>query len=670
MSAEPVLCFGLFELLVLLAGGGLMGTPPGDRDPALLKCPPAQCVYYTEWAERAAGVAGGPGIDGLTAEPEVREFARKLQEAIVQQIETSTANGDEREKVVGKTLPRLMASLIHRPGCLYVSYDAEAAENPAEKGVFPQFDAIFAGVRATLIVNAGEGADDVAAKIQQIVELFPAEIQKKNLDHQTFPDLPPGISLTLHRDGKYFILGFGNGTIDAAVTALKGETKGLAAEERFSTAMSRVAISRTSGVSWLDVKRLIEVASHVASQQGADVATMAASLGLDKLDSIASVTGVVDGQIRTRTFATTGGSTRGLLVLGAGRGMKAADFEHVPADADFVTALSVDPARLLETAQQLAAVGGENSRAQLDQIIKDVELQIDATFEGQIFPGFGNVLVLHDSPSAGGLFVTSLVGSLEVVDRNKAYLAYTGALDYLQGQLEDSDSSGGQRSSLKKERYLDETMWYVNVVGQNDFIFAPAFCMTESRLYITPHPQAMKSHLRFLKEKQPTFASKVGTEVPLNEGELIFAAHADTKSLVRYLYSIVPYVGQSILGELQRRGFKMDVYAIPSAPSVLPYLKNAFSTVVRTRDGLLMESQSAIPAPGGATSLTIVPPLLSLFAFRMPRLGALGEDKLELDAVLDAPFRLDTDTNSPQSRPRAAGAGHARETRRVTGAAP
>jgi hypothetical protein len=154
---------------------------------------------------------------------------------------------------------------------------------------------------------------------------------------------------------------------------------------------------------------------------------------------------------------------------------------------------------------------------------------------------------------------------------------------------------------------MDETIWYVNVVGSSDFFFAPSFCMTENRLLMAVHPQALKAHLRFLKSKQPTFAAKLGKEIPLNEGELFFVSYADTKALVRYIYSIVPYMGQSMLSGMQEAGINFDVYSIPSASAILPYLQNAFSTAVRTREGLLLESQSPLPIPGISSLLPLFP---------------------------------------------------------------
>ena len=66
---------------------------------------------------------------------------------------------------------------------------------------------------------------------------------------------------------------------------------------------------------------------------------------------------------------------------------------------------------------------------------------------------------------------------------------------------------------LKKAKFLDETIWYINTVGDDDVPFAPSFCMTKTRLFVAAHPQALKAHLRFEKGNESNFAAKLGKEI-------------------------------------------------------------------------------------------------------------------------------------------------------------
>ena len=76
MAVESGMSF-MGMLLVLLTGGGMgpmLGLPPGPRDEALLRCPPAQSLVYVEWAQRGNGIAGAPGLEGLLGDHEIQEF--------------------------------------------------------------------------------------------------------------------------------------------------------------------------------------------------------------------------------------------------------------------------------------------------------------------------------------------------------------------------------------------------------------------------------------------------------------------------------------------------------------------------------------------------------------------------------------------------------------------
>ena len=211
-------------------------------------------------------------------------------------------------------VPPLLFALADRPGCLYVTFDPAAVKAADAPDGFPGIRArVAAGLRVALVINCGDKTEEIAKHVKALIATFPPETRTENIDHQKIPGLPPQLSLTLHRHEKYLILGLGEGTIDAAVKGLKGEARSLAGEERFNQAMKRVQIERTAGVSWFDVRRALEAAAESAGAGGDAIKAIAATLNLNAVESIASATGVVDGQLRSRRFIATGGSTEGIL---------------------------------------------------------------------------------------------------------------------------------------------------------------------------------------------------------------------------------------------------------------------------------------------------------------------------------------------------------------------
>ena len=66
---------GLWKLLFwIFAGSGLVGLPPGERDPALLNAAAPESVLYFEWAARGPGQPGATGIEGFAADPEILQL--------------------------------------------------------------------------------------------------------------------------------------------------------------------------------------------------------------------------------------------------------------------------------------------------------------------------------------------------------------------------------------------------------------------------------------------------------------------------------------------------------------------------------------------------------------------------------------------------------------------
>jgi hypothetical protein len=600
-----------------LSGGGLMGLPPAERDAAFLKTAPADSLLYSEWAARSTGKVGEPGIDGLMADPEIRAFYKAVDKAILTAIERETASGSPEEQILGKSVPPLVKSMLMCPGCIYVHFDQQAAVKAVEN-LQPVFGpaAAFLGMQGALIINGGDDADAIAKHIIELQQLLPPEMRSKDLKKQVFPLPLPGVKLMLHRHEKYFVLAFGEGELDKAIAGLSGKSKGgLAANPRFAAAVKLVAMERTGEVSWLDVKGIVKTVTEALGPQGEMVTGIAKMIGADSIDSIVASTGVVDGQIRSKSFMTTGGKTEGILALAAGRAIKPADLALIPADADLVMAFSLNTEKVYDTVRAIVGQSDPSGEAAklFDGTILQLEKEFDMNLKDDVFPSFGDVWTFHNSPSAGGVFVTSLVASLEVKDAKKANATFTQLMKVFKESLPGDFGNGRRRGVyLEEAKFMGTTIYYVNTVGDDDVPVAPAFCVTDKQLLAAPHPQALKAHLRYLQTKQPGFDTRIGKLIPKPDGDLLAVSFIESKTAVRYLYAIVPYIGQIIMSEIQREEIDIDIFAIPSARAILPYTDNAFSMTVRTKDGIYSESQSILPIPGASTLLMQLPSMVPL----------------------------------------------------------
>ncbi|MDA1013888.1 MAG: hypothetical protein O3A00_05465 [Planctomycetota bacterium] len=626
---------GVFEVfsVVFLGGmfssGGLLGMPPGERDATLVRCVGEEAIIYVEWAARTAGKPNGKGIDGLAADPEVQAFVADVKRAILTAVQKESGDSnDPVERTLAEALPPIVLSIINRPGCLSVSYDASKVKLDPEVG--PNPIAFIAGLQVTIVINAGDSADEVAKNAQKILQFLPAELRTENMQKQRLPIPLPGGNLMIHRHENYFIVGFGDGAIDNAIAGIKHERKGLTANKRFNDAFNAVKLDRLSTVSWLDVKGVLQRVTTILGDQGKMVSHISKAVGADAIESIVSVVGVTDGQVDSRAFVTTGGSLRGILALAAGRAIKNEDLTHIPIDSDLVIAFTLNLPKVLEAVQQVLQDIEPASAQFFELMLAAAEAELGLSLKDDVFAALGDVWTIYDSPSAGGVLVTSLVAGVEVKNAEKAYRVLSQLMRVLKASLPgDRGGRRGRGVFLGEHKFEDRTIYYINTVG-DDIPFAPAFCVTNTHLLMALTPQNLKSHLRYVAgEPKTSFTDRMQVEVP--DGDVLKFAYIESKTAIRYLYSFMPYVGQLIFSQIQREGGEIDIFSLPSARAILPYMSDSTARVIRTKTGLRIDQSGPLPiGPGSVVVLNV--PVFFFLSVSDRRMQIQQIEKLENDA--------------------------------------
>lgn len=577
--------------LLMLMGAGPFGMPPGERDAALLNCPPENTLMYLEWATRGEGAVGAEGIEGLIADPEVVEFLTDVEKAILEAINSEMNNAPNEARIVFNELPELLKTLFKNAGCLYL-YPGPAPN----EDVPPSPEQIAARFRAALILSAAESdPDDTEERLLKLLKTIPNIEAPESLDKFRVP-LPPeagDIRITLHREGDYFIVAYGEGTLDTAITGLKGTSNGLRDTEAFQSAMKKVELERTGMLSWLDIENSLKLGVELAGEyQGPMVMNIAQMVGADKLGHAAASVGLKDGQVYQKSYVSTQGSTKGILALAAGRGITEADLAHIPGDSDLVIAFSMDLEKVYEEVRAIIQVAAPDVLDMVDQGEKELEQALNITV-GDLLAAFGDVRTIHNSPSAGGMYLTSVVANLEVKDPEKAKKVFGALMKLLEAQLPGEMSTGRWRRSitLEKDEFMGTEMYFINTVG-DDMPLAPTFCLTKSHVHIAMHPQTLKSHVR-AQQLMASGELKSFNTVPLGDnGDVIAMSYVDATKAIELLYGAVPFISQIAMSEIQQNtGSSMTTFSIPSGRALIPYFSDAWGTVTRTEDGILSEGQ-------------------------------------------------------------------------------
>ena len=98
--------------------------------------------------------------------------------------------------------------------------------------------------------------------------------------------------------------------------------------------------------------------------------------------------------------------------------------------------------------------------------------------------------------------------------------------------------------------------------------------------------------------KSETFASRLQDEFHPPVGNLLSLTYWDAQTTAKLLYALVPYIGQAVMTNVQSQTqANIDIYDIPSARAILPYIGPYTSSVVRTPEGILTTSTSPLPIP-------------------------------------------------------------------------
>ena len=598
-------------LLILLSGGGLgpmLGMPPGPRDASLLNCPPANTIVYAEWAARGPGKEGAAGIEGLIADQEVQQFLTKVQAAIVEGVAAETEIGSPEEQVLGDVMPRLGFELIKHHGYMYLSYQ----EDNVVTGDTPQamLTSLAQGMRFALIVNGEKQADKITADFLELTQFLPDGERRETLDRLELPLRIPGVPVLAHRHEDYFILAAGDGALDAAIAGLDGKSNGLVDDERFKSGVKKVEFQRSGGISWVDTRQVLKVAASVLEPTGVDVSGMATLVGLDSLDYVVTATGIDDGQISCRRFIATGGKTDGILKLASGRAITRDDVTQIPADDGFAFAARLDAAGILDEVRKILSAAGPGPAQALENALAEIERESGIAVEDDLFTAFGDVWTIYNSPSGGGWLFSGSILTLDVRDVAKSKITYFKIVEAFKRNLQGVNNNGfrARGVEVKSAEFLDRTIHYLNVVGDDDVPFTPAICLTPERLYIALHPQSIKAQLRFLDSKEKSFAAGFNDVLDPPKGELLSLTYWDAQTTVKLLYSLVPYFGQVILTNAQAEwAIDIDSFDIPSARAILPYVGPYTTTTVRTPEGILTTSTSALPIPVGSALGTMFP---------------------------------------------------------------
>ena len=585
---------GLLMLMTMSLGGlGLpVGLPPGEEDPQMAKIAPEECALYLSWSPMATPDAKSKNqTEQLLAEKEIQTFIKQIETAIVTAIERNAGPGPEG--MLAAEVPTLLKTLLTHSTAIYVG-----EVNIGAGGV---------QVDAGVMVNTDENAEAVKASVTRLEVLFGSAIEEVKVagyDWQKI-DLPKGApSLLWGFQGKYFIIGAGEASIEGIMKRTRGE-----APKWLTDLKEQLPVPRRSSVAYLNVKKLLEISAPFTAGEPM-MRTVLAATGLENITYLASVSGLDDEGMLTRSLIGLNGKPQGIFTLAGGKPLTAKDLAPIPQDATLAMAMRIDPEKIFRTLRGMIGKIDPRVQDEFDRELEQIADQLNLDLSEDLFKPLGDTWRIYNSPSEGGLVITGLTGVVSVRDHDRLAKTLVKIEAIAQAEAQRRIRPGARRLprhvTIKHFEFAGEKIYFLNFVGEESPI-APAWCLTDDELIIATFPSHVKAYLSRSKDaKSIAEIPRVAKLLAADRGPMMIG-YQDTKAMFSLVYPMIQIAAQFGCSEMQREGIDLNIAMFPSAASISRHLTSSVTSVTQTDAGIEMVSRQTVPIGVGS----IVPPMMS-----------------------------------------------------------
>jgi hypothetical protein len=191
---------------------------------------------------------------------------------------------------------------------------------------------------------------------------------------------------------------------------------------------------------------------------------------------------------------------------------------------------------------------------------------------------------------------SNLIVALEVRDAAKAQIVLDRLMQLLEQSLaSQNDADYGAAAELKRNEFMGHGISYIRRSGggfASTVSTSPSFCLTRGHLLFALHPQAIKSHLRYLSTPRPGFETVARSKLSLVDQDLLLTTYVDGARATQNLSGLAPFLGQTITDIAQENGLEFDPFLIPSTAALAPYAGDVTTSVARMNDGLMVETRN------------------------------------------------------------------------------
>lgn len=597
---------GPAEVMIMLLmglGGGAgipLGVPPAAEETVLAKVAPDECLFYTTWSGIAQpDPASKNHTERLLAEPEVQSMIAQIEQQIRAAIRRAAAEEEPQTVPLVEDATKWVKTLLTSPTAAFVS---DVKIGPAGPDV-----------RGGALVCVDEGAAELKATLEKYQQTFlQGAAQSVEIGGSTWHRLkldPDAPVITWGIRNRYLIVGIGEGSVEGILSRAMTPPPAWMAGLR-----KQLPVDRMSTVTYVNVKKIVGMLLPMAGREAVEIQGFLAAAGLDKVTSLASVTGLDSSGFVSKSMVALEGEPAGLLGFAAAAPLTAADLAPIPADSTIALAARIDASAIHDTI--LSIVGRVEPRAHQEAFegIAQMEQVLGFSLHDDLLDSIGDTVCVYNSPGEGGLVFTGLTAVVKVSDHQKLTRVQDKLLTFVRMRMQmESDPPGRDRSGdprIEQFEFAGQTVYFL-IVGDDDVFVAPAWCLTDKELIVAAVPQHVKAYLsRSEQVKSLATVPEVAAMLQSDSGPVMLTYY-DMPKLFELFYPLVPYFAQMASAELAREGIDLPVSILPSAPAIGRHLRPGVAGVRRNAGGVEMVSHQTIP--GGSIATTV--PLMAAWTF-------------------------------------------------------
>ncbi len=468
--------FTVWAWLLLFGGGGLplpLSLPPLPEDPVMSAVAPEQCLWYLTWSGAAKADATSKNkTEQLLAEEEIQRFGTELERRVVAAIREHARGPDA---LAAQEVPKLVKIALTRPAALFIA-DFKMGERGPD-------------IHGGLIVNLGDQVEDVKNSIARLSTLLPAAANPAG-KWQRLPTPAGGPLIEWGVDGKYLIVGIGEGSADGIVAREKGT-----APKWLEAIRTRLHVERPAMVHYLNIKKIVAVVQAAGMLGHGAPPQLLDALGISNLTSVASMSGLEGDGWTNNLLLGMDGPPAGVFNLAGGKPLTAADLAPIPQDATLAFAVRLDLERAYRGIFEITGNIDPRAALELERALGKIENQAGIDFSHDVFKAVGDTWCVYSAPSEGGLLITGLT----VVASIRDHESLAKAEDQLRALAKDALAATHSfdprsRATIGDCEFHGQQIHFLNFIGEPSPV-APAWCLTDKEFIVALSPQAIKAHL-------------------------------------------------------------------------------------------------------------------------------------------------------------------------------